>query len=98
MNENVENNKKRKIKKDKFKKHSFNSTYLSNLFEKGRFKLKKDDERSKRVKEMQYQSQDDTCCQELHAHVKSKSLKNETYEEAQEELKVIPAWRLNLDS
>ena len=85
-------------KKGKLKRHPFHSTCLSNLFKEGRVKLKKDNERSKRVKELQHRSQDYMCYQELHPHVKSNSLKNEKYEEIQEELEVIPAWRLNLDS
>ena len=97
-NENLENNNKKiTIKKGKFKRYPFNSTCISDLFDEGRVKLKKGNERSKRVKESQHQSQDDMHYEELCACVKSKSLKNETYEELQEELEVTPAWRLNLD-
>ena len=79
-NENLENNQKITIKKGKFKRHPFNNTCLSNLFEEGRVKLNKDDERSETVKESQHQSQDDTYYEELYAYVKSKWLHNETYE------------------
>ena len=64
---------------------------LAHLSEEGRVKLNKDNERSKRVKELQYQLQDGTCYEKLYEYVKSNSLNIETYEEFQEELEVTPA-------